>query len=75
MATSLIFNNCLPPTNNKYSHLLSLIAIHPSFKSKVNEFYQILNLNPTPDSLIKLGSLYFSFVLPEYPTKYLKLLA
>jgi hypothetical protein len=75
MATSLIFNSCLPPPNSKYSHLLSFIAIHPSFKSKVNEFYQILNLNLTADSLIKLGSLYFAFLLPEYPAKYLKILA
>lgn len=75
MATSILFNSVQTNPSNKYSQLLSLIAIHPNFKSKVNEFYQILNLNPTADSLIKLGTLYFALFLPDYPNKHLKLLA
>lgn len=75
MATSIVFNSVLPSNSNKYTQLLSLIAIHPSFKAKVNEFYQILNSNPSADALIKLGTLYFALFLPDYPNKHLKILA
>jgi hypothetical protein len=75
MATSIVFNSCQVNLNNKYTQLLALISIHPAFKAKVNDFYQILNLNPTSDSLLRLGSLYFALFLPDYPSKHIKLLA
>jgi len=75
MATSLIFNTCHVNPSNKYTFLLNLIALHPSFKSMVNQYYQILNCNPTIDSIIKLGINYFGFFLPDFPLKQLKVLA
>jgi hypothetical protein len=64
MATSLIFNTIHSGSSQKYTYLLNLIAQHPSFKSKVNEYYDILGCSPTPESMIKLGTLYFAFLLP-----------
>jgi hypothetical protein len=64
MATSLIFNTIHTGASQKYTQLLHLISQHPSFKSKVNEYYEILNCNPTSDNMIKLGTLFFAFLLP-----------
>jgi hypothetical protein len=75
MASSLIFNTCLVNPSTKYTHLLSYIALHPAFKSKVNEYYQILGLNITTEGLVRLGSLYFAFLLPDFPAKQGKYLA
>ena len=75
MATSLIFNTIRTPTSSKYTQLLSLISQHPSFKSKVNEYYEILHCTPTSDNMIKLGTLFFAFLLPQFPEKHLKYLA
>jgi len=49
--------------------------MHPSYKSKVNEFYQIIANNPTQNSLVKIGTLYFAFMLPDFPEEHLKRLA
>jgi hypothetical protein len=64
MATSLIFNTIHSGSSQKYTFLLNLISQHPSFKSKVNQYYEILNCNLTSDSMVKLGTLYFAFLLP-----------
>ena len=75
MASSLIFNTCLANPSAKYTHLLSYIALHPAFKSKVNEYYQILGLSTSVEGLVRLGSLYFAMVLPDLPAKCVKYLA
>lgn len=64
MATSLIFNTIHSSTSPKYTTLLQLISQHPSFKSKVNEYYEILACSPTPDNMVRLGTLFFAFLLP-----------
>ena len=74
MTSSVLFNSYLSQTN-KYLQGLALIHTHPAFKSKVNEYYQILNLNPTSENLIQLGTLFGALFLPAYPHKHLKLLA
>jgi hypothetical protein len=64
MSISLIFNTIHTASNAKYTQLLHLVGLHPSFQSKVNEFYQIIQCNPTIDNIVKLGTLYFSFLIP-----------
>jgi hypothetical protein len=46
MATSSL-NNIPGGSSQKHSQLLQLIGQHPSFKAKVNEYYEILHCNPT----------------------------
>lgn len=75
MATSLIFNTIRTAASSKYTQLLTLISHHPSFKTKVNEYYEILNCAPNPENMIKLGTLFFAFLLPEFPEKHLRYLA
>jgi hypothetical protein len=75
MASALLFNTCHLQPSHKYTFLLNLVALHPSFKSAVNQYYQILNNHPTPESIIQLGTNYFALFLPDYPPKQLKLLA
>ena len=75
MSISLIFNAVHPPGSHKYTHLLHLVSLHPSFNTKVNEFYQIIHCNTTIDNIVKLGTLYFTFLIPEFPLKYAKELA
>ena len=74
MASTVLFNSCVQPSQKQQS-LLSLISLHPSFKQLVNQFYTILHHQPTQESLNHLGTLYFAFMLPDYPHKHLQKLA
>jgi hypothetical protein len=64
MATSLIFNTIHAASSQKYTSLLQLISQHPSFKSKVNDYYDLLACTPTPENMVRLGTLFFAFLLP-----------
>jgi hypothetical protein len=75
MATSILFNTCQLAPNGKYTTLLHLIALHPAFKTAVNQYYQILGSAPTAESITKLGTYYFALLLPDFPLKHLRLLA
>ena len=75
MATSLIFNTIHSHASPKYTQLLHLISQHPAFKARVNDYYEILNCSPTPDNMIKLATLFFAFLLPEFPEKSLRYIA
>jgi len=65
MAT-LLFNN-FQKQSQGYTHLLHLISVHPSFEAKVNEFRDIFGSEIKQDHLIKLGTLYWTFILPDFP--------
>jgi hypothetical protein len=67
MASTVLFNSVLTNPQHKHSQLLALIATHPSFRAAVNDYYQILNLSPTTQSVTHLGTLFFTLLLPEYP--------
>ena len=75
MASNILFNSCISNPQHRHMQLLYLINAHPSFKSKVKQFYQVLNQSPTPASLAHLGALSFALLMPEYPQKHLKQLA
>ena len=75
MSSNILFNCCIGTNHHKHSQLLSLIASHPSFKSSVNSFYEILNQQPTSSNLIHLGTLSFALLLPDYPLKHKQILA
>lgn len=75
MTSSLIFNTIHSQASPRYTQLLHLISQHPAFKAKVNDYYEILSCNPNPDNMIKLASLFFAFLLPEFPEKALRYIA
>lgn len=75
MTSNILFNTCINQQHHKHSQLLALISSHPSFKSSVNQYYQILNQQPTSSSLTHLGTLAFALLLPEYPLKHKQILA
>ncbi len=64
--TTLLFNNYQKQSQG-YTHLLYLISVHPSFEAKVNEFRSIFGTEIKQDQLIKLGTLYWTFMLPDFP--------
>ena len=64
MSSNILFNCCIGPNHHKHSQLLALIGAHPSFKSTVNKYYQILNQQPTSSYLVHLGTLALALLLP-----------
>jgi len=75
MPPSLIFNTVHNHTNPSHSQLLGLIALHPSFRAAVNQYYLLLHSAPSAQHLLKLGTLFFAFMLPDHPNDALKKLA
>jgi len=67
MASNILFNSCIINPQHKHTQLLFLISSHTSFRTKVKDFYQVLNQNLTSASLAHLGALAFTLLLPEYP--------
>ena len=43
MASNILFNSCISNPQHKHTQLLYLINTHPSFRTKVKQFYQLLN--------------------------------
>jgi hypothetical protein len=61
------FGWCLQPTQSQYSQLLSLIAIHPAFKSRVNSFHLLLGDDIKPEDIIGMGALLYALLFPQLP--------
>lgn len=55
------------PLHSTHTHLLTLIATHPAYKSKVNEFMDLFPNGLTSDGIIKIGSLINALLFPEIP--------
>ena len=73
--STYIFTSCHEGADNSYTQLLSLIAAHPAFKSKVNTFLQLLPPTITPNDIIKLGELIFTALLPDFSQSHRRRLA
>lgn len=74
MSSSYIFGSCRHsdaapdnPTNSTHTQLLSLIASHPSFKSKINSFIDLFPSGLTSEGLIKLGTMVYALLFPDFP--------
>lgn len=71
----LLFNNFLQKPQ-PFTTLLNLVINHPLFEAKVIEYRQLFNeLELKSEHLIKLGALYYAFMLPEFPAAQHKNLA
>ena len=65
--STYIFTSVHEGIDNSYTQLLSLIAAHPSFKSKVNTFLQLFPSSISSQDFIKLGELIYTVLLPDFP--------
>ena len=70
-----LFGSHQTSSDNEFNHLLYLISSHQDFKFRVNNFLSFLPSPLTSETIVKMGTLIYTLLLPDFEPRYHRKLA